>query len=928
MNFKKNQIILLAHNLLICCSLKSYWYCMKNIIKFIFTVFFLNSISYSQIGGYALSFNGTNNYVNCGSSSNLNPTTALTIEMWVNLADTARNQKLLSKFGWGTTSSGFIFGAVDGKLYPEIFTNNGSGWTCYSTTCGTIRKNVWTHLAISWTSGGYMYCYVNGAKVDSVATNNSLNTNYTSLYIGRWDGGYYSYGYIDEVRLWHVARTESEIKANMYRELNGNETGLRAYYKMSNGSGTTLSDNQTNVTANNGSISGASWKASACFAGPKFCLDFDGNDDCVTLPSSLITATDGITKFTVSTWIYPTSIKNASIIFCKKYGYSLYYRFFLQLYDNSSSGSNGFNLGVCNGANSFAYTTTSNPVGSNIYVKTNNWYYVVMVYDGTQASNSEKLKLYVNGRLQTLTFGGSNIPTLTTSLGGSFYIGKEENVTNLNWSGRLDDFKIWNTARTQAEILEDMSKPCVCNETGLLTYYNFDYANGTVLYDLSSNANNGSLANMDPSTDWILSDAYNMWIGCESSDWATAKNWSRGCVPPSTDNIGIYKWSAGNELSLNGVPTSNHLFFSSTSSPTLNSNFTANGDIILNRDLNLNGYTITLGSEGYLNEGNYRLYGTSGTITTTRTLSNISAQNVGGLGATITTSANMGSTTITRGHNTQGSNSSISRYYDITPTTNTGLNATFVFSYNDNELNWNKESDLKLFKSTNGGTNWTAQSTSTVNTTDNTITQSGIDGFSRWTAADYNSPMPVELVSFTSTANERNVKLNWQTCKEINNKGFEIERKTNESNWVQIGYVDGKGNTNEITNYTFNDIKLISGKYSYRLKQIDINGNFTYHNLNGAVEIGLPSKFNLSQNYPNPFNPITKIDFELPVNGNVDLRVYDVTGKEILNIINNKFYNAGFYTITLEAGNLSSGIYIYRISTGKFIATKKMIVLK
>ena len=892
----------------------------------------LNNFCFAQIGGYALNFDGVNDCVNCGSNSNLNPTTALTIEMWVNLTDTARNQKLLSKFGWGTTSSGFILGAVDGKLYPEIFTNNGSGWKCYSTTCGAIRKNVWTHLAISWSSGSYMNCYVNGAKVDSITTSNALNTNYTNLYIGQWDGGYYSSGYIDEVRLWHVARTESEIKTNMYKELNGNETGLKAYYKMSNGSGGTLSDNQTNVTANNGSISGATWKTSGCFAGPKFCLDFDGSDDYVSLPAGLVSATNGVSKFTISTWIYPASIKDWGVIFCKKYGSSLNYRFFLQFYNNCSTGSNGLVAGVCNGGSAYGYTSPNIPVSNNINIETNKWYYVSVVYDGTQLANSDKLKMYVNGRLQTLTFEGANIPSITYSSGGVFNIGKEDGVSENNWQGKIDDFKIWNTVRTSSQLLEDMAEPCVGNETGLITCYNFDYANGSVLYDLTSNAYNGTLTNMNTPAAWVNSIAYNMWIGCESNSWSTTKNWSRGSAPASTDNVGIYKWALGNELSLSGTPSSNHIFISSTSSPTLSSNFTTNGELILNRNLDLNGYTITLGSSGYLNEGNYRLYGTSGTITTTRTLSNITAQNVAGLGATITTSANMGSTTVTRGHTTQGNNSSISRYYDITPTTNTGLNATLVFRYNDNELNWNKESDIKLFKSTNGGTNWTVQNSSTVNTTNNTITQTGIDGFSRWTAADYNSPMPVELISFTSCINNRNVVLSWKTGKELNNKGFEIERKKIDGEWMKIGYTEGKGTINEATTYSFDDKNPNTGKYNYRLKQIDFNGNYTYYNLNGTVEISIPAKFILSQNYPNPFNPITKINFQIPEDNYITLKVYDMLGKEIATLVNEKL-KAGYYEIpfsinSLSGNQISSGIYFYKISSSKFSAIKKMMVLK
>ncbi|MFA5405028.1 MAG: LamG domain-containing protein, partial [Ignavibacteria bacterium] len=618
---------------------------MKNFLVILISVFFITGSAFSQIGGYALNFDG-NDYVNCGSSSNLNPSTALSIEMWVNLTDTVRNQKLLSKFGWGSTSSGFILGAVDGKLYPEIFTNNGSGWVGYSTTCGAIRKNVWTHLAMTWASGGYMYCYVNGAKVDSVATNNSLNTNYTSLCIGQWDGGYYSSGYIDEVRLWHVVRTETEIKTNMYKELNGNETGLKAYYKMSNGSGGTLSDNQTNVAANNGSISGATWKASGCFAGPKNCLDFDGTDDYISLPASFGSAFNSLQHFSFCGWVYQTNLNTDTWgTYFSVYNTNPPYGrvSFHQLQNSSSSGPDDILISISQNATTEygeAYTT------SNV-LELNKWIHFAFIYDGTSTGNSNRLKFYVNGREVSLTFP-YNIPSSFTSSFDRYYLARHNNPDYFK-GGNFDEFSFWNVSLTQSQVREIMMKSLVGNETGLFAYYRFDQKNGTTLFDITANGHNGTLINMDESTAWVTSDAFNTWLGSESNTWSTAKNWSRGSVPVSTDNTGIYKWALGNELSLSGVPTTNHMFFSSTSSPTLNSNFTTNGEFLLNRDLDLNGNTITLGSNGYLNEGSYRVYGTSGAITTTRSLSNISAQNVGGLGATITTSADMGSTTITRG---------------------------------------------------------------------------------------------------------------------------------------------------------------------------------------------------------------------------------------------------------------------------------------
>jgi large repetitive protein len=878
---------------------------MKKFLSTLFAVFFITSSGFSQIGGYALSFDGVDDYVSVPHNSNLN-FTSFTVEAWI--FPTALDSKIIGKTAYGSAVPGFNMGFTsDSKLYFECKQDWGSGCIAGGSS-QTVSLNVWTHVAMSWSSGGYLKGYINGVEVLSVVSPALTITNSNSLVIGRapWidpNQGAFK-GKIDEVRIWNLVRTQAQIKTCMSKELAGNESGLVGYYKMSNGSGTTLSDNQTYTTVNNATINGPLWKTSGCFAGPKNCLDFDGIDDYVSITNGVVLGT----TFTQEMWIYPTDATET-------------YRGLLgQQPSNSPSRcpcvyqfGKKVHFGMGNGTTWYSDTTY------NDVLTINSWNHIAVTFDGTT------YLVYVNGRLIYTSLCASGLIPLNAAQSG---IGKVDNY----FVGKIDEVRIWSTVRTETQIRENIMSILAGNETGLQAYYRMDYSDGTALYDITSNARNGTLTNMDPATDWVISGAFNTWIGSESNAWSTAANWSNGSVPVSTDNIGVYKWAIANELLLSGTPTLNHMIISSTSSPTLNSNFTVNGELIIDKDVNLNGYVITLGANGYLTEGNFRLYGTTGSITTTRTLNNISALNVGGLGAVITSSANMGSTTIIRGHTSQGGSQSILRYYDITPTTNTGLNATLVFNYNDNEINGNTETDLKLFKSTNSGTNWTVQNTSVVNTTNNTITLSGIDGFSRWTAANYNSSMPVELVSFTSALRGRDIRLCWVTNKETNNIGFDIERKTTETQWTKIGFVNGKGTTNESTSYSFSDTKLNPGKYYYRLKQIDLNGNFNYHNLNGLVEIGIPSKFSLSQNYPNPFNPATTIEFQISENSYIVLKVYNMAGKEIATLLNEKL-QAGYYNVPFSINRfsnncISSGVYFYKLTTEKFSAVKKMVVLK
>jgi Secretion system C-terminal sorting domain len=189
------------------------------------------------------------------------------------------------------------------------------------------------------------------------------------------------------------------------------------------------------------------------------------------------------------------------------------------------------------------------------------------------------------------------------------------------------------------------------------------------------------------------------------------------------------------------------------------------------------------------------------------------------------------------------------------------------------------------------------------------------------------SPLPVELSSFTSTVHKKNVSLKWSTASEQNNSGFEIERSTENGEWKLITFVRGAENSNIPKNYYYEDLGLLSGKYKYRLKQIDFNGHFHYYNLSNDVIIGTPEKYSLSQNYPNPFNPSTKIDFEIPESGNVSIKFYDNKGAEIKTLVN-EFKTAGYYSVELFGNDLASGVYFYKIESGNFVETRKMFLIK
>ncbi len=254
-----------------------------------------------------------------------------------------------------------------------------------------------------------------------------------------------------------------------------------------------------------------------------------------------------------------------------------------------------------------------------------------------------------------------------------------------------------------------------------------------------------------------------------------------------------------------------------------------------------------------------------------------------------------------------------------------------MYIYSNTQGNIGTIANTRIAKSGDGGTTWTPQlvNGSYIAGTPPYALATGVNSFSLFTLTSIDNPLPVELVSFTSTVIRNEVKLNWITKGENNNSGFDIERKsTDASAWIKAGNLQGHGTTNEERNYVFLDKGLTKGKYNYRLKQIDYNGDYKYFNLQNDVEIGIPSKFELCQNYPNPFNPTTKINFSLPSDTKVKLNIYDISGREIAVLINNDLRTAGYYSIDFDGTRLASGFYIYRIQTDKDVSTKKMILLK
>ncbi len=674
----------------------------KSLLSFLVAMLMFSGLLPAQ--NNCLEFDGTDDYISVPDDNSIDLSSSMTIEFWVYLGSSS-GKEVLSKSIADNNENFRIY--IDQSNSSQIYFDYGNKY-CQSHSF-SLTTSAWYHMAFSVSAGNAGTIYVNGIEASAYSTRETaeatIPTNSGAMQIGGCNfTERYFQGKIDEVRIWNDIRTETEIRQNMYRELTdpSGEANLMAYYKLNETSGTTADDakGSNNGTLNN--MDNSDWQTSPAMFGPKNCLEFDGLNDWISTSAIMPSA------YTKEAWVYIPSAndKDNNII--------------------SGGPSDGLHAFWISRGYSYHLSAGHNGVWNAVedpnQIPFGSWQHIAVTYA------SGTMTLYRNGVQVDLANGVAAFTGGTAVRIGSF----GDNSNNLG--GKLDEVRIWNIARTASQIRDNMCKSLTGNESGLVAYYNFDNTSGTVLQDFSGNGYNGALQNMD-NTDWVSSSAFNTWLNTFSSSWATATNWSMGSKPVS-ENVGIYSYTGGSTPTFtNGDEAGGgNIVINMSSDWSLGGYFSVSGNLITESDINLNGQTISLGTSAYLIEDEGRIYGSSGQIQTTRNLSNID-ENIAGLGAEITTSANMGSTTITRTHVANSSPASIERRFNIAPTNNSGLNATLVFHYNNDELDGLTASALELYKSTDGGTNWTDQNGS-INTFHNTITLNGIESFSLWTAME------------------------------------------------------------------------------------------------------------------------------------------------------------------------------------------------
>ncbi len=196
--------------------------------------------------------------------------------------------------------------------------------------------------------------------------------------------------------------------------------------------------------------------------------------------------------------------------------------------------------------------------------------------------------------------------------------------------------------------------------------------------------------------------------------------------------------------------------------------------------------------------------------------------------------------------------------------------------------------------------------------------------------------LPIQLASFTGSVVAMGVvRLDWTTASEVNNYGFYVQRqRSGGTMWeeIQNSFVAGHGTTGVPQHYSFVDRNALVGGANYRLKQVDLDGTTHYTepiHIDGTTSVapGTAAAFALFQSYPNPFNPTSTIEYSLPADIRVLLRVFNLVGQEVATLVDER-QEAGVHKVRFEAANLPSGVYFYRIHAGGFVQTKRMLLVK
>ncbi|MFZ4619889.1 MAG: FG-GAP-like repeat-containing protein [Bacteroidota bacterium] len=871
--------------------------------------------------GKSLSFNATDGY---GKVAIPAPT-AYTIELWVKPADVTSRiiGSISDDNGPATSYNTHQIGITsDHKFQHYLY----DGQLRFVTGTTTVVAGQWYHVAITASNNGQMRLFVNGVEEGTAVSIGTMFGSVNTYFFGMSSpqGSAYT-GSMDNMRIWNYARTGSQISGSMFTAISGAQSGLLANYYCSEPTGAFAADSSGNNRTLNLKRSGYSWLAANAPVQPVVLSTMPAANALTVARTANITATFN-TSMNAASFVSGSTVKVSGSKSGAHSG-SITYSDATKVitFDPATNFSAGEAVEV---------TLTTGITSSDNFPQAAKKYYLLTV----QSAAADTFAARVN-------YQTGSVPKCVTS-------------ADVDADGDVDLIASNGDSNTLSVLLNNGNGTFAAKA---------DYATGDA-------PNSVTAADLDGDGDLDLATAnygsanISVLMNNGNGTFAAKADYTAGDSP-----ICIVAIDADNDGDKDLMSTN---YYSDTFSVLLNN---GNGTFAAKTDYSTGSNPFSMTAADVDNDGD------NDVIVTNSSSQNLSVRMNNGNGTFASpvnyatgdnpmsvTAADVdadGDVDLLTGNNTTNTlavlmnngNGTFAAKADY----GTGFNGRSIST-----ADVDGDGDLDVVAANNGGDdvtvlknngNGTFASNLNYGTGANpvSITAADLDGDGDMDCAVANSEndnlsvylnttyvaLPVELVSFTAALRGTGVELLWSTATEVNNHGFEVERRAIENgkmtpqttrdaeqrvmdNWSKAGFVEGNGNSNTAHEYSFTDRVLSAGKYIYRLKQIDRDGKFEYSKTVEVTVAAAPAKFSLEQNFPNPFNPSTTIGFTLQVSGMTTLKVYDAIGREVA-MLANEYLEAGVYhQRTFDAATLPSGIYFARLQSDRSIQIRKMMLLK
>lgn len=489
---------------------------MKKLV-FFFCLFIGNWASAQS--NYSVNNDGSDDYVSLPASVAVSQLNTFTVEAWVYWNGTG-NGCIYSETIQGNNNPMFSISprSADGGGIELVLRDNATTGLVLQPATATVTANSWVHLAVVRTSATNIKTYINGVLKDNASFTAPAAWTPDKVNIGiRWratqDGPFA--GKIDEFRIWNTARSAAEITANMFnKSLANNATGLVAYYRFNEGSGTTAANSCTNTSSVDGTLTnGPAWTASPVQFGTN-ALHFDQGNDRVLAPL----ATTATSNVTMETWLYHEGGTGTDHL----------------VMVNGVMGTNGYAMYINTQRKLCVQFNGVGTWNTNVVLTSNQWTHLALVITTTG------FIVYKDG---VNVYSNTGTPITPTT---NFIMGFNTVANGQPFDGMMDEVRIWNTARTQSEIQNNMNEIAPFT-SGLALYYTFNQgiAAGTntgliSLIDQTGNGNNGTLTN------FTLSGSTSNFLSQNTNLVALPLQWLSFTATKQNNNV-LLQWSTAQE---------------------------------------------------------------------------------------------------------------------------------------------------------------------------------------------------------------------------------------------------------------------------------------------------------------------------------------------------------------------------------------------